>query len=188
VLFQKAQVEGLESGRITCTIRNWSRPQVKVGGIYRPWGLALEITSIERMPFGAVPAKLLDEADHPALDHLADDDLVYVIHFVNRPDAPKPPDLGAKDRLTDDDVADLDRRLAKMDANSSVGPWTLATLRIIGEQPGVVSTRLAEQLGRERFSFKADVRKLKKLGLTRSLEVGYELSPRGQAYLDRRTP
>ena len=85
-------------------------------------------------------------------------------------------------------MADLDRRLAKMDANSPVGPWTGSTLRIIGDQPGTVSTRLAEQLDRERFSFKADVRKLKKLGLTRSLEVGYELSPRGQAYLDRRPP
>ena len=33
-------------------------------------------------------------------------------------------------------------------------------------------------------AFKRDVRKLKELGLTRSLEVGYELSPRGRAYLD----
>ena len=32
--------------------------------------------------------------------------------------------------------------------------------------------------------FKADVRKLKALGLTESLEVGYRLSPRGRAYLD----
>ena len=31
--------------------------------------------------------------------------------------------------------------------------------------------------------FKLHVRKLKALGLTRSLEVGYRLSPRGQAYL-----
>src|SRR5213083_123559 len=130
MLFQKAQVEGLESGRISCTIRNWSRPQVKVGGIYRPWGVALEVTSIERMPFGDVPPTLLDEADHPALDHLVDDDLVYVIHFVHRPNAPKPADLGADDQLTEDDVADLDRRLAKMDANSPVGPWTGSTLRI----------------------------------------------------------
>ena len=32
-------------------------------------------------------------------------------------------------------------------------------------------------------TFKLDVRKLKRLGLTVSLEVGYELSPRGRAYL-----
>jgi hypothetical protein len=47
----------------------------------------------------------------------------------------------------------------------------------------VVSTLLAEELGRERFALKADVRKLKRLGLTLSREVGYELSPRGRAYV-----
>lgn len=35
-------------------------------------------------------------------------------------------------------------------------------------------------------SIKRDVRKLKALGLTESLEVGYRLSPRGRAYLERR--
>jgi hypothetical protein len=42
---------------------------------------------------------------------------------------------------------------------------------------------LADDLGRERLPFKADVRKLKNLGLTLSLDVGYRLSPRGEAYL-----
>jgi hypothetical protein len=37
--------------------------------------------------------------------------------------------------------------------------------------------------GRERLEFKRDVRKLKELGLTLSLEVGYELSPRGRAFV-----
>ena len=37
---------------------------------------------------------------------------------------------------------------------------------------------------RETKPFKLDVRKLKNLGLTISLKVGYELSPRGRAYLD----
>ena len=44
---------------------------------------------------------------------------------------------------------------------------------------------LAPLLGRERLPFKRDVRKLKELGLTESLEVGYRLSPRGRAVLDR---
>jgi hypothetical protein len=42
---------------------------------------------------------------------------------------------------------------------------------------------LAAQLGREKRPFKADVRKLKELGLTESLDVGYRLSPRGKAFL-----
>ena len=39
--------------------------------------------------------------------------------------------------------------------------------------------------GRETLPFKIDVRKLKNLGLTISLPIGYELSPRGEAYLAR---
>ena len=42
---------------------------------------------------------------------------------------------------------------------------------------------LAAALGRERLPFEADVRKLKALGLTESLEVGYRRSPRGRAFL-----
>ena len=42
---------------------------------------------------------------------------------------------------------------------------------------------LAAELGRETLSFKRDVRKLKELGLTESLEIGYRLSPRGEALL-----
>ena len=43
---------------------------------------------------------------------------------------------------------------------------------------------LAATLGRETLPFKRDVRTLKELGLTHSLAVGYERSPRGRAYLD----
>jgi hypothetical protein len=56
-------------------------------------------------------------------------------------------------------------------------------LRAIAERPGVRAADLAASLGRETQPFKLDVRKLKKLGLTLSLEVGYRVSPRGEAYL-----
>lgn len=62
-------------------------------------------------------------------------------------------------------------------------PWTAATLAIIEKNPRVVASQLAKTLGRVREEFKADVRKLKKLGLTQSFEVGYEIAPRGRAYL-----
>ena len=47
----------------------------------------------------------------------------------------------------------------------------------------MVSTVLADEAGQERLSFKTRVRRLKALGLTESLEVGYRLSPRGAAFL-----
>ena len=48
----------------------------------------------------------------------------------------------------------------------------------------MAASKLAGKLRRETQPFKQDVRKLKRLGLTQSFEVGYEISPRGRAYLD----
>ena len=92
--------------------------------------------------------------------------------------------LRATDALDEHEVERLEARLDRLDAASTTGPWTREVLRLIVEHPGVVSTELAEELGRERQEFKTDVRKLKNLGLTESLQVGYRISPRGQALLD----
>lgn len=50
---------------------------------------------------------------------------------------------------------------------------------MIRDRPAVRAPDLAASVGRETLPFKRDVRKLKELGLTESLEVGYRLSPRG---------
>ena len=92
-------------------------------------------------------------------------------------------ELAEKSQLTDADIAAIDKRLAKLDETSGVGPWTRRTLQLISEQPGVVSTMLARQMDMDRYAFKALVYKLKGLGLTYSLEVGYSISPRGRSYL-----
>jgi hypothetical protein len=87
--------------------------------------------------------------------------------------------ISQDDRLTAEDIAEIDRRLARLDRSE---PWTRATLRLIARHPRVAAAKLAVRLGREKLDFKADVVKLKKLGLTQSFEVGYDLSPRGRAY------
>ena len=92
--------------------------------------------------------------------------------------------LAADAALSDEDRAEIDRRLDRLDRASSHGPWTRDTLRLIERMPAIRAGDLADEVGRERLPFKTDVRKLKNLGLTISLGVGYELSPRGQAYLD----
>ncbi|HYD11051.1 MAG TPA: hypothetical protein VEA78_13195 [Acidimicrobiales bacterium] len=151
LLFKRAFHDALADGSLTETTREWKRPQVKVGGVYRIGGteIALQVDSLARL-----------------------DDGRWHVRF-HRVDPPRPqPTLTVEEILT---------KLDRMNARSAGGPWTHATLRIIGQQPGVVSTKLAEQLGRERFALKADIRKLKALGLTESLEVGYRLTAPGVA-------
>jgi hypothetical protein len=203
VLFTADAHAGLASGAITVTFRIWSRPQVKVGGRYKVGGgdLLLSVDSLEQVQVGSITdddARSAGEADAaalaarlarrpggrytPAASHdVGPDTLVWRVGFHRV--APDGPSLAAQDDLSADDVADITRRLARLDTASSTGPWTMPTLSLIAARPGVVSTVLAEALGRDRPSFKVDVRKLKRLGLTESLEIGYRLSPRGQAFL-----
>ena len=75
-----------------------------------------------------------------------------------------------------------------MDKASAYGAWTRETLDLIDLNPTVRAPDLAAQVGRETADFKKDVRKLKELGLTESLDIGYLLSPRGQAVVDASLP
>lgn len=84
-------------------------------------------------------------------------------------------------------VEEVSRRLARMD-RAAESPWTRPTLELIEARPETVSTELAEAMGLERQYFKQRVRRLKELGLTESLEIGYRLSPRGEAYLRATRP
>lgn len=78
--------------------------------------------------------------------------------------------------LTVDDAAEIERRLARL-------PWASEILELIAANPGVRAPDLAASRSEATAPFKARVRRLKELGLTESLPVGYRLSPRGQAYL-----
>ena len=82
----------------------------------------------------------------------------------------------------------INARLDRLDAASSSGPWTRETLDLIDLNGGVRAPELAAQVGRETQDFKKDVRKLKELGLTESLAIGYLLSPRGEAVVDAGAP
>jgi hypothetical protein len=106
---------------------------------------------------------------------VSEDTILYRVQFHYVPELPAKPALP---------LEEISRRLQRLDHNSPWGAWTEPALRIIEANPGVVSTLLAVEIGQPRAEFKTNVRKLKALGLTISLEVGYELSELGQTYLD----
>jgi hypothetical protein len=190
LLFKKPFHAGLVSGAITLTYRRWEKPHVRPGGRYRchPIGV-LEVDSIERVRIDAitdVDATLAGFATRVALvDYLAElgplaaTDEVFRVALHHGGDGDRV-ELALEATLTAEDVAAIKAKLARMDAPK---PWTKKTLAIIDAQPRIAASKLAAQLKRETLPFKTDVRKLKKLGLTQSFEVGYEISPRGRAYL-----
>jgi hypothetical protein len=182
VLFTSDAHPGLADGSITVTFRTWSRPQVKAGGRYRVGPVTLEVDALARVPVAGLTEADARRAGSPDLAALRrrlgqpDGADVWRVDFHRVPDADlAPPPVRDRD--------DVIRRLERMDRAAAGGPWTGEVLRLIAERPGVVSTELATALGRERMAFKADVRKLKMLGLTESLEVGYRLTPFGRKVL-----
>jgi len=108
---------------------------------------------------------------------------VFRVAFHLATDADPREDLADRAEPNPIELADLHARLARLDTASASGAWTRTTLEIIAAKPATRAADLATSLGRETPAFKLDVRKLKNLGLTRSLDVGYQLAPRGAAYL-----
>jgi hypothetical protein len=188
--FYQTAHPGLADGSITVAFRRWTRAQVKVGGVYRVGPVDLTVDDIRHVPLDRISerdARRAGFADRAALVKFLGpgDDLIWRIDFHCEPAVAK---LVPSGRLSPPEVDELRRRLDRLDANGPTGgsgPWTRAALELIGRRPAVVSTELAAELGRDRASFKIDVRKLKRLGLTESLEVGYRLTPRGKALLRR---
>ncbi|MGW4480500.1 hypothetical protein [Rhodococcus triatomae] len=188
MIFTAASLDGIAAGTVTLAFRRWDRPRVRPGGQQRTRIGVIAFDAVDEIDAAAVTdddARAAGFADAVTLltfvDRKAHGPRLYRITL--RAAGPDPRAvLRADADLSDDDAAGVRRRLARMDAN---GPWTEATLRLIAARPAVVSTELAPEVGMDRPTFKQKVRRLKELGLTESLDVGYRISPRGRALLDR---
>ena len=192
MLFHGRILEGIRSGGVTRAYRRASRPPAKVGGTQRvDDDGVVEFTSVERVAEAAI-----GEDDARAAGYESRAALMRMLAGQPNPTAdiycvgvryaalPDPRVALRQDAaIAPDDLDVLRAKLDRMDRSSGTGPWTRATLDVIAANPGVVSTKLAAIVGMERLAFKANVRKLKALGLTISHEVGYELSPRGRALM-----
>ncbi len=195
LLFKKAFWAGLESGAITLTFRRWQKPHVKPGGRYRchPIGV-LEVDAISLVPVRAITAADAVKAGFATrealVDYLAElgpldeDTPVYRVALHHGGDGDRV-SLALQEELNAEEVEVIRGKLARMDRTT---PWTAKTLALIGKHPRIAASKLAAKLKRETQPFKTDVRKLKKLGLTQSFEVGYEIAPRGRAYLAAQPP
>ena len=191
MLFAGSDRDGVAEGRITTAYRRWSEARVVEGRIYRTNAGRIEIESVRQVS----PDLIADnDADVIAADRQNAKDVrrrlrgkedwptfLVKFHLVEGPDPRE--ELAASADFSPEELEDLKARLAKLDELSRHGAWTTDTLRLIQSKPAVRAGDLAADLNRETPAFKLDVRKLKNLGLTYSLETGYELSPRGAAYL-----
>jgi len=188
MLFRPVTLRAIADGTVTLAFRRWNQPRVRPGGRQRTAAGVIAFDAVE-----AVDRDDLGESDANAAGFASRNELLA---FVDRrtsgtiyrirlrmvgPD----PRIALRESLPDSEqLRELTDRLDRLDRASRHGSWTRPVLRIIRDRPAVRAGDLAAAFGRERAAFKLDVRKLKELGLTESLNPGYRLSRRGRVLLD----
>jgi hypothetical protein len=184
LLFKERFWAGIEDGSITLAFRRWKRPTVRTGGrLLHPAG-ELAIDAVDLVTEESISEEHARRAGYVSRQALLAElgryrGTLYRIKFHRLGPDPRVA-LRGEAELTTEETADIRRRLSVMDRNER---WTLRTLQIVKERPATLAAKLAGALGSETPRFKARVRRLKELGLTESLTVGYRLSPRGEALL-----
>jgi hypothetical protein len=184
MLIRAEILERIQRGEVTLAFRRWRKPTVRAGGTLVTRVGVLAIDAVDRVTVSSLTAADAKQAGYPTLAALkawlsTREGDVYRIVLRHVGDDPR---ISLRAEVPSEaETAAIRGRLRRMDERSAHGPWTQAVLRLIASKPGVRAPDLAAELGRETLPFKADVRRLKELGLTESLQVGYRLSPRGEA-------
>jgi hypothetical protein len=188
VLIRPADLERIRTGEVDLAFRRWDRPRLRAGTRMRTVIGLVEATAVDRV----AAADITDADARRAGFEVREELLRRLAAHPERPvfrvalrfaGADPRIALRQRDDLSADEQAALVARLDRLDRAATAGPWTYATLTIIDRNPARRAPDLAAELDRDTAAFKRDVRKLKELGLTESLPVGYRLSARGLAVL-----
>jgi hypothetical protein len=185
VLIKRDVLEKIQAGAIDLQFRRWKRPTVKTGGTLKTRVGVLEIGAIERVrPEDVTDAEARRAGFRDAADFASwlDTTRPGELHRIEVRYAGEDPRVALRERadLDEAQLQAIAAKLDQMDARSSIGAWTARAMALIAKHPGRLAEKLAAQMGLEKHPFKARIHKLKALGLTESLEVGYRLSPRGE--------
>lgn len=186
MLISAEDFEAIVAGRVDTAFRRWVRPTVKAGGTLTTADGVLAIEAVDVVALNGVAEEDLARAGFGGRDELnammaGREGTLYRIRLRYVGEDPRTA-LREKTTLSEAEVAEIGATLGRMDGGS---PWVSRTLTLIGEQPGGAAQELAALLEVDKVKFKNNVRRLKALGLTESLAVGYDLSPRGKAWLTR---
>jgi hypothetical protein len=188
VIIRQRFLEGIQRGAVTLAFRRWRRPSVKSGGtLLTALGL-LHIGDIKVVAVEDISNADARRAGYDSRESLVtelnerEEGSVYRIELG--PLEADPRVALRKKGATGSELQDLIVRLSRLDARANA-PWTRRVLELLQRHPARRAGDLCEMVGQDKPSFKINVRKLKALGLTESLEIGYRLSPRGEALLGK---
>jgi hypothetical protein len=186
VLIRPVDLARIRDGEVDLAFRRWERPRLLVGTRMRTSVGLVEVTSVDEVDDITDEDAARAGAPREQLLKLMAGKAPAPIWRVGLRYAGEDPRVALRNSgdLSAEERAVLVERLDRFDRASRIGPWTREALALIAANPARRAPDLAAELGRETAPFKRDVRKLKELGLTESLEIGYRLSPRGAALLE----
>ena len=188
MLFKKRILEGIQNGAVTLAFRRWRRPTVKGGGsLMTPVG-KLHIESVTPIALETISEVDARQAGHESREALMielsrrEHGQIYRIQLGAL--VPDPRIALRASPATGVELQELRKRLNRLDSYADSGAWTFRVLEVLNSHSGVRAGDICGIVGQDKEQFKRNVRKLKNLGLTESLSIGYRLSPRGEALLD----
>lgn len=188
MLIKRDALEAIRCGTVSVQFRRWARPRVKAGTVLHTAVGLVRVTGVEVVQPEAVTRTDAQKAGSADVSEIIDahpdraGDL-YRIELVYG--GPDPRVSLRQEPVTDEELPHLITAIDRFDRSSKRGAWTRPTLALIADRPGVRAETLATELGWEKQPFKVNVRKLKDLGLTESLETGYRLTVRGRSLFEK---
>jgi hypothetical protein len=186
MLLKDETIKRIRTGEITLIFRRWKKPGVKAGGTQMTQGGVIGIDAVDVVAEDEITDLEARDAGYASavdlIEHLNyRDDPIYRIRVYFAGEDPRKA-LREKADLSDAELNEIIARLDRLDKNSKRGAWTQEYLQLIHDCPQHIRA-CSPSRAASRYRIKPWVRKLKALGLTESLEVGYRLSPRGEKTL-----
>lgn len=187
MLIKIKYLDRIKSGDLSILFRKWQKPRVKEGSLIQTAVGRIEIIDIHEVDmvdmngsdlegslFGSVSDLLEEVGERPGK--------LYKISVRYHSEDPRIA-LRNATLISPSEFEQIQAKLHRLDKYSKQGTWTMLVLSTIRDQPGLRAADLAALISKEKSWLKPNVRKLKNLGLTISLGVGYSISPRGNAFL-----
>ena len=188
MLIKRNILDRIAAGEIDRAFRRWKRPTVKAGGTLRTAVGELAIEDVSQVDTDELTDVDAMRAGFSSLEALEADlamrpnGTLYRIKL--RYAGPDQRDALREDAdFTDEECGAIASQLAKIDQSTGRNGLTATILSLVDRWPERRAKELADAIGMEKETFKAQVRKLKNKGLTQSLGTGYRISPRGRRVL-----
>lgn len=181
-------LKAIREGKVTLAYRNWKKSALKAGSTQLTAYGQLMIDEVTPVPESDITEASARASGYPGKAALMEElakrpaGQLYRIRFHYLGEDPRIA-LRENSEISAEEMAGILKKLASLDKHSAIGPWTKKALTAIGRHPEERAGDLAMALQMDKDWLKLNIRKLKNLGLTESMKIGYRLSPRGEEVL-----